>query len=82
MTAGGRIAIGETNEGVWEVPYELAIACSKSVFVGVIRDRALRGVYPLSTKITAHGRQLLAIVSYAESDVCFQLDVQLQALRQ
>lgn len=79
---GGRVHASDTNEGSWEVPFELAIACSKSVFVGVVKDRARKGIYPIGpARVTAHGRQLLAVISYAESDVCFQLDVQLQALR-
>jgi hypothetical protein len=35
----GRIAAGSRNEG-WDVPFELAIACSRSVFTGVMRERA------------------------------------------
>jgi hypothetical protein len=31
--------------------------------------------------VTAHGRQLVATISYAAGDVFFELDVQLQALR-
>ena len=39
MSAAGRIRASATNEGAWDVPVEMAIACSSSVFVGVIRDR-------------------------------------------
>jgi hypothetical protein len=82
MNEAGRIAQGGTNQGTWDLPFELAIACSSSVFTGVVRDRARRGIFPVGpAKVTAHGRQLVASVPYAHGDVFFALDVELQALR-
>jgi len=79
---GARIARSSTNEGEWEMPFEIAVACSSSVIAALVRDRASRGVYPIApARVSAHGRLLLAVVSYAESDVCFRLDVKLRALR-
>ena len=76
----GRIAPSPSNEGAWEIPFEIAIACSNSVFVGVVRERAKRGIFPVGpARVSAHGQHLFAVVPYAESDVGFQLDVQLQA---
>ena len=76
---GGRVARSPSNSGEWEMPFEVAIACSSSVFVGVVRDRARKGIYPIApARISAHGRRLIAVISYPESDICFQLDVALQ----
>jgi hypothetical protein len=81
MSAAGRIARLVTNDGAWDVPFEIAIACSSSVFVGLIRERAGRGEFPLGpARVSAHGRQLVAVVSYLQGDVFLPLDVQLQAL--
>ena len=80
MSTAGRIAQSPTNNGAWDVPVELAIACSKSVFVGLIRERASRGELPLGpARVTAHGRKLVATVSYSRGDVFLPLNVELMS---
>jgi hypothetical protein len=62
----------------WQVPFELALACSRSAFTPIAYARAARGELPdASALVTSSGRVLLATLAYPTGQVFLPLRVQL-----
>lgn len=71
-------AVAPAQAMSWQVPFELALACSRSAFTPIAYARAARGELPVGpVLVTSSGRVLLARLTYPTGQVFLPLRVQL-----
>jgi hypothetical protein len=62
----------------WQIPFELALGCSRSILVPVALGRAARGELPApSALLTSSDRTLLARIDFESGPMFLPLSVQL-----